>query len=95
MRGMQLWTPHSPVMSRAPHNGLFMPIYPSPLRESFDPETIDKMLRATRRVCETLGLKGVEDAAATAVAEKIVELAQRGVSDVAILTAQALRELRQ
>jgi hypothetical protein len=72
-----------------------MPIYPSPLGEAFDPETIDKMLLATRSVCARLGLKGVEDAAATVVAEKILELAQHGVSDVAILTAQALRELRQ
>jgi hypothetical protein len=72
-----------------------MPIYPSPLGEAFDPETIDKMLRATRRVCEALGLKGVEDATATVVAAKIIELAQRGISDVAILTSQALRELRQ
>jgi hypothetical protein len=72
-----------------------MPIYPSPLGEAFDPETIDKMLRATRSVCESLGLRGVQDAAATVVAAKIVELTQRGISDVAILTSQALRELRQ
>jgi hypothetical protein len=63
--------------------------------EAFDPETIDNMLRATRRVSEALGLKDVEDSTAMIVAAKIIELARRGVTGDAVLATQALRELRQ
>ena len=71
-----------------------MPI-PFRLREAFDPEDIHNMSGALKRVCEALGLKDLDDAAATVAAEKIIELTQRGVRDIPTLTAQALRELRQ
>ena len=56
-----------------------MPIRPYLAGQAFDPETIAKMSAALEEVCEALSLKMVDDAATRLVAEKIIELAQRGV----------------
>jgi hypothetical protein len=69
-------------------------LIPFRLGEAFHPDDIHNMSRALRLVCDALGLKNQDNAAATVAAEKIVELAQRGVRDVPTLTAQALKELR-
>jgi hypothetical protein len=61
---------------------------------AFDPETIDRMSEALKGACNTLRLKMVDDAATRLVAQKIIELTQRGVRDVATLQAMALRELK-
>ncbi len=72
-----------------------MPIRPFLAGQPFDPETIANMSAALQSACETLGLKLVDDAATRLVAEKIIELAQRGVRDVAMLSAMALREFKK
>jgi hypothetical protein len=48
---------------------------------AFDPEIIDKMSEALNGVCETLSLKLADDPETRLVAQKIIELAQRGVRD--------------
>jgi hypothetical protein len=71
-----------------------MPIRPFLSGRAFDPETIDKMSEALKGVCDTLRLKQVDDAATRLVAQKIIELTQRGVRDVATLQAMALKEFK-
>jgi hypothetical protein len=71
-----------------------MPIRPFLSGQAFDPEIIDKMSEALRGVCDTLTLKIVDDAATRLVAQKIIELTQRGVRDVATLRAMTLKEFK-
>ena len=68
-----------------------MPIRPFLAAQAFDPETITKMSAAYESVCAALGIKLVDDAAATRlVAQVVIELAQRGVKDVQTITAMTL-----
>jgi hypothetical protein len=53
------------------------------------------MSAALESVCEKLGLKMVDDPATRLVAEKIIELVQRGVKDVTTLRTMALEQLKQ
>ena len=64
-----------------------MPIRPFLAGQAFDPETIRDMSLALQKVCDALSLKMIDDAATRMIAEKIIELAQRGVRDVSSLTA--------
>ena len=77
-----------------PSQASVMPIRPYLAGQSFDPPIIETMSAALASVCETLGLKLVDDAATRLVAAKIIELAQRGVRDAAALTAMTLTELK-
>jgi len=52
------------------------------------------MSSALESVCDTLRLKMVDDAATRLVAQKIIELAQRGVRDPATLTKLTLKEFK-
>jgi hypothetical protein len=45
-------------------------------------------------ICEALSLKMVDDAATRIIAEKVIELAQRGVRDGSSLTAMTLKEFK-
>ena len=71
-----------------------MPIRPFLSGEAFDPETIREMSLALESVCETLGLKVVDDAATRLVAEKIIELSQHGVRGIATLHAMTVKEFK-
>ncbi len=71
-----------------------MPIRPFLAGRAFDPEVIATMSAALETVCEELGLHIVDDPATRHVAQKIVELAQRGIQDAATLTAAALSEFK-
>jgi hypothetical protein len=71
-----------------------MPIRPFLSGQAFDPETIDKMSEALKGVCKTLSLKVVDGPETRLVAQKIVELTQRGVRDVAALQAMTLKEFK-
>ena len=62
--------------------------------EAFDPETIREMSLALESVCETLGLKVVDDAATRLVAEKIIELSQHGVRGIATLHVMTVKEFK-
>ena len=69
-----------------------MPIRPFLAGQAFGPETIAEMSAALERVCEALSVKLIDDGATRLVAEKIIELAQRGVKDVATLSAMTLEQ---
>ena len=71
-----------------------MPIRPFLAGQAFDPETIRDMSLALEKVCEALSLKMVDDAATRLLAEKIIELAHRGVRDVTSLTAMTVKEFK-
>lgn len=70
-----------------------MAIRPFLAGEPFDPEIIAKMSAALESVCDALGLKLVDDPATRLVAQKIIALVQRGVSDADALSATTLKEL--
>ena len=71
-----------------------MPIRPFLSGRAFDPETIDVMSEALKGVCETLSLKLVDGPETRLVAQKIVELTQRGVRDIALLRTMTLSEFK-
>lgn len=60
----------------------------------FEPETIKEMSLALERVCEAMGLRPVDDALTRMVAQKIIELAQRGIKGADELQRLALREFK-
>jgi hypothetical protein len=61
--------------------------------QAFDPETIEIMAKAFVAPCESLGLSPREDAITKLIAEKIIELAQRGFKDPTALYSRAIKEL--
>ena len=74
--------------------GLTVPIRPFLSDQTFDPETIREMSLALESVCNTLGLKVIDDAATHLIAEKMIELSQHGVRGVATLHAMAVKEFK-
>jgi hypothetical protein len=67
-----------------------MTILPFLSGRGFDPEAIDKMSEALKGVCETLSLNLADGPETRLVAQKIIELAQRGVRDAVTLEAMTL-----
>jgi len=60
----------------------------------FDPDAITVMALAFDAVCDHLRLKSTSDDPVTRlIAEKVIEVAQRGVSEPDLLRAMALNEL--
>jgi hypothetical protein len=59
--------------------------------QAFEPEALQNMSQAYEAVCEALELNMKEDMVTQAVAERIIEFAQRGVRDPASLTAMTLQ----
>ena len=73
-----------------------MPITPFLAHQAFEPETIETMsaaLAAFVAACEALHLKVGDDPATRVVAEKVIELAQRGIRDPDALRTMTLKEL--
>ena len=70
-------------------------IRPFLARQAFGPEAVRNMSLAFDSACEALGLRTREDLATTRVAEKVIELAQRGIRDVATLRAMTLKEFNR
>ncbi len=69
-----------------------MPIFPIFSDQAFEPEKLKGLSQAYENACTALGLNSLTDDPATrAVAEKIIEFAQRGVSDVAALADMTLQ----
>jgi hypothetical protein len=69
-----------------------MPITPYLAGQAFDPEVIETMSAAFVAACEALHLKVGDDPATRFVAEKVIELAQRGVRDSEELRTMTLKE---
>ena len=68
-----------------------MPITPYLAHQAFEPEVIETMSAALVAGCDTLHLK-VGDPATRFVAEKVIELAQRGIRDPDVLRTMTLKE---
>ena len=68
-----------------------MSIVPFLRDRGFDPEIVDNMSVAFDRVCEMMGLTTKRDPATELVARKVIEYAQRGIRDTAILI-EAVKE---
>jgi hypothetical protein len=71
-----------------------MPIRPYLAGQAFEPDMIRSMSSALESVCDTLRLKMVDDGATRLVAQKIIEHAQRGIHDPAMLTKLTLQAFK-
>jgi len=69
-----------------------MPITPFLAGQAFDPETIETMSAAYVAACDALRLKVGDDPATRLVAEKVINLAQRGIRDPIMLRTMTLKE---
>ncbi|MGA7429385.1 MAG: hypothetical protein WBQ24_18545 [Xanthobacteraceae bacterium] len=70
-----------------------MPIRPFLAGRAFEPETINEMGLALERACAAMGLRVINDMATELVAEKIIQLVDRGVAGADALSSTAVREL--
>ncbi len=68
-----------------------MPIRGFLTHQAFDPDAIREMSAALEGACQALQLSMRNDPATRLVAEKIIELAQRGVRGEAALLAMTLK----
>ena len=71
----------------------YMPITPYLAYQAFDPEIIETISAAFLAACDALHLKVGDDPATRIVAEKVINLAQRGIRDPITLRTMALKEL--
>ena len=71
-----------------------MPITPFLRGQAFDPETVEAMGTALATTCDALGLSDRNDAMSQLVAEKIIELAERGLKNPTALHLAAIREFK-
>lgn len=69
-----------------------MPITPFLAGQAFTPEAIQVMSYAFTRACERLGLHSQSDQVTELVAEKVIWLAQSGISDRQALLQRTLEE---
>ncbi len=69
-----------------------MPITPFLAGQAFDPEAIETMSAAFVAACDALRLKVGDYPATRFVAEKVIELAQRGIRDPNMLCKLTLKE---
>ena len=69
-----------------------MPITPYLAHQAFDPEIIETMSAAFVAACDSLHLKVGDDPETNLVAEKVIELAQRGIRDPEMLRKMTLKE---
>ena len=69
-----------------------MPITPFLAGQAFDPEAIGTMSAVFVAACEVLHLKVGDDPATRFVAEKVIELTQRGIRDPDELRTMTLKE---
>ena len=69
-----------------------MPITPYLAHQAFDPEVIETMSAAFVAACDALHLKVGDDPTTRVVAEKVINLAQRGIRDPDVLRTMTLEE---
>jgi hypothetical protein len=69
-----------------------VPITPFLRGQAFDPELVNAMGAALSKTCDALGLTERSDA--TLVAEKIIELAERGLRNPTAIHRMAMNELK-
>ena len=71
-----------------------MPITPFLRGQAFDPELVEAMGAAFFDTCSALGLTDRADPITKLVAEKIIELAERGLRNPATMRVMAVEELK-
>ena len=71
-----------------------MPITPFLRGQAFDPELVNAMGAAFSETCGALGLTERSDPITTLVAEKIIELAERGLRNASAIHLMAMTELK-
>jgi hypothetical protein len=71
-----------------------MPIHPFLMGQAFEPEIILQMSVALERACADFGVSQRDDAINRMIAEKIIELAQRGLKDADTLHRGAVKAIR-
>ena len=69
-----------------------MPITPFLAHQAFDPEIVETMSAAYLAACDALHLKVGDDPTTRVVAEKVINLAQRGIRDPIMLRTMTLKE---
>ena len=69
-----------------------MPITPYLAHQAFEPEVIETMSAAFVAACDALHLKVGDDPTTRVVAEKVINLAQRGIRDPIMLRTMTLKE---
>ena len=69
-----------------------MPITPYLAHQAFEPEVIETMSAAFVAACDALHLKVGDDPTTRVVAEKVINLAQRGIRDPNVLRTMTLKE---
>jgi len=70
-----------------------VPITPFLKGQAFDPELVNAMAAAFSKTCDALGLAERTDPITALVAEKIIELAQRGLRNPTAMHDMAMVEL--
>ena len=73
---------------------LAQPITPFLRGQAFDPETVKAMGNALVTTCQTLGVSERDVTSIQIVAEKIIELAERGLKNQTALHLAALQEFK-
>ena len=71
-----------------------MPITPFVRGRAFDPELVNAMSAAWPKTCDALGLTERTDPITNLVAEKIIELAERGLRNPSAIHLMAMTELK-
>jgi len=71
-----------------------VPITPFLRGQAFDPELVNAMGAAWSKTCDALGLTERADPITTLVAEKIIELAERGLRNPSAIHLMAMTELK-
>lgn len=71
-----------------------MPITPFLRGQAFDPELVEAMGLAFSNTCDALGLTERSDPITKLVAEKIIELAERGLRNPTAIHLSAMKELQ-
>jgi hypothetical protein len=71
-----------------------VPITPFLHGQAFDSELIAAMGKALDATCEALGLSDRGDRTNELIAQKIIELAQRGLRNPVALSSAAVKELK-
>jgi hypothetical protein len=71
-----------------------MSIRPFLAGQAFEPELIRQMSLALETMCGKFGMELTDTPATRVVAQKIIEVAQRGVRDAPSLSEMTLKELK-
>lgn len=88
------WLPPASGLAQVGIGSVSMPLIRLLQNSAFEPDRIEIMSAAFQQACRELGLAETEDALREIVARKIIECAQTGVRDQALLCECALRAIR-